>query len=944
MPVENVELESTTQKNWTSEQQGLIDHWGSDCIAVAGAGAGKTSTVIEKIRIYLEKFPTKPFVAVSFTEKSAAELEERVRNLQADGELPKGCWVKTIHGFCLKIIQENLSELPFDSGIRVLSEHEATELENTVLNRLWTDVLDAETEEAFFEALGLMKVNALFDILRKLHGSNRFKAESFSNEPCLETLSKWFAQKYSLEKNEQGLCTFDDLEYFAWSLLQNAEIARRYSRKFGLLIVDEFQDTNWIQSEIIKSFCGDDLKNLVLVGDPKQSIYRFRAADVSLFAEWQNKVARVFHLSTNFRSRPEILNACNTICEPLFVDSPIPYEPLIPGRKSAEANTPVVYRIAEEGPSSLANWFLEKIEKKESLADTVILARVLSGVPIWLRQLMDANVPLAVESGGFFWIEPRTREVVRGLRGLFFPEDEFSLLCFLRAPWVAVSDQIIDQWKAEKISLWDGFLGSNHPLAIVLIPFFKGDRQACSVSEILELWIENPNLSDDLGASLLALWHLAELAARQGHSRYEILDEWTQNLSNGLRAQGVPPPTASDLVRVMTIHSSKGLEFDRVILVNFDEKVSRAKSLAKVIWDREHGVFVHLGDHSPEDQLDIWKKRESKKELDEAKRVFYVALTRAKEELIFCAPDRSEEFKEKGVKANSIHWRSWIEPIFDTLPVWRDRDRRAASLTLRNRLADRKFSALKQLSEVQPSWVRPRHSVSEWVKMDRCPRSFKVSLIRRMGLETEDLEDELSITEVEKINEAQQVGTKIHGILEAERFEETEELGDFRNAIQKWKDETDIFQSIPDIQVFREWAFEIAIGPGVLVGALDRWHWNPATQVAQVFDYKVSRGTYFDPGAHTLQLQLYGAVLQRMLPPEARVLPRVISIQPSGVREWPVAASGEPKLLEKYMDFASQLYRDLEWSQVSANPGSYCKLCPLHSSCPEEAERYKLPV
>ena len=185
-----------------------------------------------------------------------------------------------------------------------------------------------------------------------------------------------------------------------------------FHRRFDLVLVDEFQDTNPLQARVIERFCRPGYTNLCIVGDPKQSIYRFRDADVSVFEDFCRRLPERHSLTWNFRSRPGIIEYANALCAPAFeAFGHAPTSALVPearGRASlrrgraARAHRPGRARGLDPGV---------RVRRGVPLEDMALLLRRIRGNEKWLKALTSAGIPIAVGSGGLFWEDPRVREL-----------------------------------------------------------------------------------------------------------------------------------------------------------------------------------------------------------------------------------------------------------------------------------------------------------------------------------------------------------------------------------------------------------------------------------------------------------------------------------------------------------------------------------------------------
>lgn len=322
----------------TPEQKAIVESWDQGIAVIAGAGSGKTFTLVQKVRALLEKNPEARFAAVSFTEKSAADLRAKLTalTLELQGKPLQGHWVTTIHGLCSSILREYPREAGHDGDETVLSEPQAQNLWHRAVESLWFDDLPPEVESALQVLSERESQDQLREVLTRVKDLQGMDVLNRLNSLELKILATHVLERYDRMKRRQGGVDFNDLERGADQALRVRSISSDYRKRFDLVMVDEFQDTNPVQARILERFVKEDLSNLLVVGDPKQAIYGFRDADVSVFEEFCQKLPQHFELSVNFRSLPEVLQFSNEVCVPAFEASKMSYQSLSPGKTEAQ--------------------------------------------------------------------------------------------------------------------------------------------------------------------------------------------------------------------------------------------------------------------------------------------------------------------------------------------------------------------------------------------------------------------------------------------------------------------------------------------------------------------------------------------------------------------------------------------------------------------------------
>ncbi|MDR3608275.1 MAG: ATP-dependent DNA helicase [Oligoflexia bacterium] len=939
--------------NLSPEQQAVVDAWGRGVAVMAGAGAGKTTTLVQKCAELLRRKPDARFAAVSFTERSASDLKAKLAK-----KLPlSGHWVMTIHGLCAAILREFPREAGCDGGETMLSSGEAVLVWERALDSLWFDDLPEPIREAMqllLERDSRDNVTSLLARVKELVAFGAIERLRQAEDPrsqALARLSAYVLERFERSKRRAGMLDFSDLEICAERALEDPEVRAAFRSRFDLVLVDEFQDTNPLQAKLIRAFCREDLSNLCVVGDPKQSIYRFRDADVSLFEEFCASLPERHSLTWNFRSRPGILDYANGLCAEAFPESGLIYEPLVPQLPANPEFDPVV-KLEVSDPEGLARWIRAEEARGVSLSDMALLVRRIRGNEKWLKALSSAGIPIAVGSGGLFWEDPRVRELVAFLRWWEDPSNSLSAAIFLRAPWVGVPDAEIDAWIRRDPTLLTPFFESGHPLARVLAPLRGRNLR---VGELLSVLLISPEVEAELGVAFLGLWHRAEELSMRGMDFRELVGELTRARDEKRRERDVPPPKNQGQLSVLTLHSAKGLEFRHVILIDLAGK-RRAASAPLLFWDRKEGAFLAPrdsdGERDPKDPLEIkWRADEKFKSLAESKRLFYVALTRAQERLVLVevadpAPKKPKKDADESPYA-ADDWRAWVENgpvptrIFSVEEIAKLDPGRGA------RVAAAASAAVAQAPAAR--FRRPRHSVTEWNSLSICPRKYEWTFIRPKV--TQPKEARSGATEPAAPAEGltrRELGSRVHACLERNDEEGLRaleaEAGDGRlnaDAVIEWARNSEwMAPSSPEQQVWSELPFEVKIGREVLVGAIDRLVLT--RQGVAVIDFKVTDKPKTPEAwreSYQTQLELYVEAVRALLRGSSyEALPCeawIVNISPAGVEKIEIPLDDSEALSRKLAAFAESAADIVAGGEGRPRPGPFCRICEFRELCPE---------
>lgn len=529
-------------------------------------------------------------------------------------------------------------------------------------------------------------------------------------------LAESCAAAYQVAKRKGGLLDFDDLLLQAHRLLRTHEsVRRKLAAGIELLMVDEFQDTDPIQAEIVRFLCGEalDAGRLFVVGDPKQSIYRFRRADPQVFQTLSEQLPAQGRLSLteNFRSQPAILNFVNFLFGPAFPQ----YEPLTTQTSQLSPLPCVEFLWATHDVSSGGSWYAgeesadEEQEDAEDAAperkvsqawlrrreaewmarriaellndptprvrsqprtsdlrrvepgDIVILFRALTDVAVYEAALRAYGIEYYLVGGKAFYAQQEVFDLLNLCRCLDDPTDSAALVGVLRSPWFGCSDDAVHalcppsgDWLTALQQPPPAYLPDTQQerlkFAGRVISELRRNKDRLSIVELLNLAVELTGydaalLAEHLGRRKVAnLRKLIASAAAFDRSELFTLKDYVQRLQASVFEQideefATTQPEAGNVVRMMSIHQAKGLEFP-VVFVADANRACQTRT-PRAVWHDQWGALVRLPDKYGESQpnlaLSMWSHQEQKADEEEALRLFYVATTRAKDMLILSA-------------------------------------------------------------------------------------------------------------------------------------------------------------------------------------------------------------------------------------------------------------------------------------------------------------------
>ena len=710
----------------------------------AAAGTGKTTLLVNRILAAVASgVRLTEVAAITFTEKAAGELKERLRIKLDDDSLAdlERAQVSTIHSFCAWLLKERPVEAGVDPQFQVADQLQADLLredawadwftkeatktpgERSPLRRLlavgvtpdalWSlaklvieerrrletvtppgkpgSLAEIETRVREIETLRAKAnvddtfakyITDWFERLAQFEGAEPWEAEALVlRAPVLRTElkgQKWkshelfveakklgeqieqlrgkladallrdalvwlrgFVEHYDKVKRERVLLDFDDLLAKARDLLkQHAEVRADLQRRFRCILVDEFQDTDPVQVEIIELLDGGMPGKLFIVGDPKQSIYAFRGADIELYqavAANKNKLT----IQTNFRSRSTLLDWVNAVFVPVLFRSDFQpdYVALEPAAKNATTE-PGVWQLMPEAQELKAKKNVRPLEA-EAIAkclkhlhgeydwsDMAVLFCTTTAQETFLDALRRYEVPYRVIGGKDFYVRQEIQTLVSLLCCLDNPADKLSLVAVLRSPLFGWTDDELVTSKLEYPALLRDLHERRHEFSVAGFV-----EEAMAATKMCEAFSTKP----DGDACVLNLLKALELARALEAAGLTSLRAFARRLRRSVLDEFEEEPSPSteegdDVVRVMTVHRAKGLEFPVVVMADLcGESQDRGASLlsdrATKQVELRFGKFTTAGFASS-------NERQAQRDAAEEIRLLYVAATRAKELLV----------------------------------------------------------------------------------------------------------------------------------------------------------------------------------------------------------------------------------------------------------------------------------------------------------------------
>ncbi len=608
--------------NLNPEQQEVVTTIEGPLLVLAGAGSGKTRSVIHRAAYLILEKNIAPWniLIVTFTNKAAHELQERLEGLVHINT--RNLWVGTFHSVCLRILRRESSYLPFST--KNFSIYDSDD-QKALLKKLYK-TLQVDPK--------LFNVGKILNLISKQKNNLMLPQDLDVDES--NPFARIFKNVYS--EYQKHLVTnaavdFDDILIYTYTILkENKDLRDKYSKMFPYVMVDEYQDTNYLQFMLIKMLASKN-NNLCVVGDDDQAIYSWRGATIRNILGFENdfKKAKIIRLEQNYRSTQAILNVGNAL---ISKNSSRHHKEL---RTDNKCDKKPFYKVLDRDIDE-ARYVADSIIKKakdvyNSWQSFAVLYRTNSQSRLFETIFMERGIPYSLVGTVNFYQRKEIKDILAYLRVMVNPFDTESCLRIINTPARGIGDKsiskLIEYAASEHLSLYDSIirLDENSQLSISikkkLFPFRdllldwikqKEDKDLKTFirNVISDLDFINKYKASDDPKELSRVENIKEFlnSVDEYCERYKnetgedaVLEDFIQNISLQTNVDRMADKNNS--VKLMTLHNAKGLEFDVVYIVGIEE-----------------------------DLLPHTMSSVSKNELEEERRLFYVGITRARAELI----------------------------------------------------------------------------------------------------------------------------------------------------------------------------------------------------------------------------------------------------------------------------------------------------------------------
>ena len=593
------------------------------CLIIAGAGSGKTKVLTHKIAYLLNEKDIKPWniLAITFTNKAANEMKERVENLV--GEATKDMWLGTFHSICVKILRMFIDRIGYDRSFIIFDTSDQRTLIKECLKSLEIDD-KMFTDRSVLSEISNAKNEMLEPVQYALKSNGDYRKEKISKIYSL----------YQQKLKENNAVDFDDIINLTIKILsENPDVLEYYSSKFKYILVDEYQDTNKSQFTLV-TMLASKYGNITVVGDNDQSIYKFRGADISNILNFEKDFpgTKIIKLEQNYRCTGNILNAANSVIK----NNEIKYKKILWTENDVGELNNVFCGDNEYDEASYIVEQINRLRREEyyKYSDFAVLYRMNAQSRAIEDILRREDIPYKIIGGLKFYERKEIKDIIAYLRLIYNKSDNLSLKRIINEPKRGIGKTSIENIsklseelnismydiikRADEFGLNRVFLNTRE--FIDQMEYLISKKDEIKISELIKETLNKTEYTKALEnentvEAETRIQNLEEFLT----VAIEFEDEFAEN-SLGEFLEGITLSSDidemednEDSITLMTLHSAKGLEFSAVFLVGLEE-----------------GIFPG------------YKSIGEQSELEEERRLCYVGITRAKKYLFLtCAKQRT---------------------------------------------------------------------------------------------------------------------------------------------------------------------------------------------------------------------------------------------------------------------------------------------------------------
>lgn len=610
------------------QQREAVFHTDGPLLILAGAGSGKTRVLTHRIAYLIEEKGVNPWniLAITFTNKAAGEMRDRVDNLVGFGS--ESIWVSTFHSTCVRILRRHIDRLGYDNNFTIYDSDDQKTLMKDVCRLIDIDT-KVYKERNLLSAISSAKDELVMPQEFELNAGGDYGKQKIAKV-------YW---EYEKQLRANNALDFDDLLVKTVQLFQTQpDILEYYQERFRYIMVDEYQDTNTVQFKFVSLLAGK-YKNLCVVGDDDQSIYKFRGANIKNILNFEHEYqdARVIKLEQNYRSTSNILNAANAVIRNNM------------GRKDKSLWTEngegdkIQLRQFDTGYDEaefIADDIKRNVKEGAAFNDHAILYRTNAQSRLFEEKFVAANIPYKIVGGINFYARREIKDLLAYLKTIDNGKDDLAMRRIVNVPKRGIGLTTINRVQESALEREIGFYEALKGLDLIpnigrgaakldsfvaLIEYFKGFAQNETISDLMKEIIDKTGYVENLEAedkedAQTRIENIDELLSKIAAYEEKCADDDEKPTLSGfleevaLVADIDSLDEAQDYVILMTLHSAKGLEFPRVYLAGMED-----------------GLFPSYMTITSDDNED----------LEEERRLCYVGITRAEKELtVSCARRR----------------------------------------------------------------------------------------------------------------------------------------------------------------------------------------------------------------------------------------------------------------------------------------------------------------
>ena len=607
-------------------------------LIIAGAGSGKTTVIVNRIAYMISHCGINPWniLAITFTNKAANEMKERIEGIL--GEIPRGMWVGTFHAVCVKILRTCIDRLGYGNDFVIYDTGDIKTLIKDCIKELGYN--EKEIDPRFAMSQISDAKNKMLEPATMVY--------TCGNDLKLQAVAKIYAL-YQKKLMKNNALDFDDIIFNTVKIFSSEpDVLERYQERFRYIMIDEYQDTDNSQYLLVKMLA-DKYRNLAVVGDDDQSIYRFRGANVEniLGFEEDYPEARKIVLDRNYRSTENILNAANAV---IANNSHRMEKKLWSDKGDGEKLTAYTAQDEKDEGRFIAREIIKRKKSGGRFSDCAVLYRTNAQSRAIETELMSANIPYKVLSGLRFYDRKEIKDIIAYLRLIHNPNDDMSLIRVINEPKrkigatsvaklnIIALENDISMFEAARRA--DEFPELKSAAAkmkgfVKLIDELAQMKEDTPVSELLSETEKRSGyiemlVNENTVESRTRLENLGEFmtVAKDFEANEDYEGKLSEFLENVTLASSTDELSEEDDAAVlMTIHSAKGLEFPVVFIAGMEER-----------------IFPSMRSVSDPESL------------SEERRLCYVAMTRAKEKLYITKTERRFMYGKTEYSMESRFW------------------------------------------------------------------------------------------------------------------------------------------------------------------------------------------------------------------------------------------------------------------------------------------------